>query len=95
MPKNPKICYRVLRYRNHKPLVLPSSSIKTPYHLETKVGTGRGSNRLALIPGFGHFYLNSKSITGQLTGIYMTVMSELLDNILPKTGHWNNTQKNK
>lgn len=44
--------------------------------------------------GFGHFYLSSKSITGQLTGdLHKTVMSELLDNILPKTGHWNNTQK--
>lgn len=58
------------------------------------MGTGQGFKQTCSSPGFGHFYLSSKSITGQLTGdLYKTVMSELLDNILPKKGHWNNTQK--
>lgn len=56
--------------------------------------TGQGFKQICSSPGFGHFYLSSKSVTGQLTGdLYKTVMSELLDNILPKKGHWNNTQK--
>lgn len=92
--KNPQICYRVLRYWNHKPLVLYFLYKKQPYHLETKVDTGQGFKKICSSPGFGHFYLSSKSVTGQSTGdLYKTVMSELLDNILPKKGHWNNTQK--